>query len=177
MAFNEFGRILWAATKPVIIMTDSKSVTRFLQTKIVPPTLWNTCNFVLQFNFTIAHSPGKMNTAADSLSRLEMDPNEKVFLKMRGDIPTKQVEVNIESTVIAQEGPVSFDTTDQHETTEKKLWKLQEEARNVVSNDPPVTIVSCFYANNLHKDTTIVNIAYFTKHRVYLSNKILTPHY
>ena len=29
MAFKEFGHIIWGATKPVIIMTDSKSVTRF----------------------------------------------------------------------------------------------------------------------------------------------------
>ena len=33
MAFKEFGHIFWGATKPVIIMTDSKSVTRFFQTK------------------------------------------------------------------------------------------------------------------------------------------------
>ena len=64
-AFKEFGHIFWGATKPVIIMTDSKSVTGFFQTKMVPPPLWNACYFVLQFNFTIAHIPGKMNTAAD----------------------------------------------------------------------------------------------------------------
>ena len=32
MAFKEFGHIFWGATKPVIIMTDSKSVTRFFRT-------------------------------------------------------------------------------------------------------------------------------------------------
>ena len=103
MAFKEFGHIFWGATKPVIIMTDSKSVTRFFQTKMIPPPLCNACDFVLQFNFTIAHIPGKKNTAADSLSRLEMDPNEKIILKIREDIPTKPIEVNIESTGIAQE--------------------------------------------------------------------------
>ena len=82
MAFKEFGHIFWGATKPVIIMTDSKSVTRFFQTKMIPPPLWNACDFVLQFNCTIAHIPGKINTAADFLSRLEMDPIEKVILKM-----------------------------------------------------------------------------------------------
>ena len=77
MAFKEFGDIFWGATKPVIIMTDSKSVTRFFQTKMIPPPVWNSCDFVLQFNFAIAHFPGKTNAAADFLSRLEMDPNEK----------------------------------------------------------------------------------------------------
>ena len=163
MAFKEFGQIFWGTTKPVIIMTDSKSVTRFFQTKMIPPPLWNACDFVLQFNFTISHIPGKMNTAADFLSRLEMDPNEKINLKIREDIPTKPIEVNIESTGIAQEEPVFFDSIDQQETTEKELWIRKEEARNTIPNDPPVITVSCYYANDLHKDTTIVNIAQLTK--------------
>ena len=103
MAFKEFGHIFWGATKPVIVTTDSKSVTRFFQTKMIPPLPWNACDFVLQFNFTIALIPGKMNTAADFLSRLEMDANEKIVLKIKEDIPTKPIEVNIESTGIAQE--------------------------------------------------------------------------
>ena len=68
MAFKEIGHLFWGATRPVIIMTDSKSVTRFFQTKMIPPPLWNACDFLLQFNFTFAHIPGKMNTAADFLS-------------------------------------------------------------------------------------------------------------
>ena len=39
----------------------------------------------------------------------------------------------------------------------------KEEARNAILNDPPVLTVSCYYANDLHKDTTIVNIAQLTK--------------
>ena len=163
MAFKEFGHIFWGATTPVIIMTDSKSVTRFFQTKMIPPPLWNACDFVLQFNFFIAHIPGKINTAADFLSRLEMDPNEKIFLKIREDIPTKPIEVNIESTGIAQEETVYFDPTDQQKTTEKELSKRKEEVRNAIPNDPPVITVSCCYANDLQKDTTIVNIAQLTK--------------
>ena len=163
MAFKEFGHIFWGATKPVIIMTDSKSVTRLLQTKMSPPPLWNACDFVLQFNFTIAHIPGKMNTAADFLPRLEMDPNEKIILKVREDIPTKPIEVNIESTGIAQEEPVFVDTTDQEHTTEKEIWTRMEEERNATPNDSPIITVSFYYANDLHKDTTIVNIAQLTK--------------
>ena len=71
--------------------------------------------------------------------------------------------MNIESTGIAQEELVFFDTTDQQETTEKELWKRKEEARNAIPTDPPVTTVSCYYANDLHKDTTFVNIAQLTK--------------
>ena len=73
-------------------MTDSKLVTSFFQTKVIPPTLWNACDFVLQFSFSIAHIPGKLNTAADFSSRLEMDPNEEIILKIKEDIPTKPIE-------------------------------------------------------------------------------------
>ena len=156
-------------------MTDSKSVTRFFQTKMIPPPLWNACDFVLQINFTIAHIPEKMNTAADFLSRLEMDPNEKIILKIREDIPTKPIEVNIESTGITQEETVLLDPTDQLKTTEKELWKRIEEARNAIPNDPPVITVSCYYANDLHKDTTIVNIAQLTKPSRILIEQSLYP--
>ena len=88
-----------------------------------------------------------------------MDPNEKLILKIREDIATKPIEMNIESTGIGQEEPVFFVSTDQQETLEKELWKRKEEARNGISNDPPVLTVSCYYANDLHKDTTIVNKA------------------
>ena len=65
LAFSELGHIFWGVTKPAIIMTDSKSVIRFFQTKLISPPLWNACNFVLHFNFTLAHIPGELNTAAD----------------------------------------------------------------------------------------------------------------
>ena len=67
MAFLEFANILWEATKPTIVLTDNKSITRFFQTKAIPPSLWNACDCVLQFNFKIAHIVGSVNTAADFL--------------------------------------------------------------------------------------------------------------
>ena len=62
---------------------------------MIPPSLWNACDFgdyVVQFNFTIAHIPGKMNTAADFLSRLEKDPKEKIILKIREDFPKNRLK-------------------------------------------------------------------------------------
>ena len=86
----------------------------------------------------------------------------KKNLKIREVIPTKPIQVNIEFTGIAQEEPVFFDNTDQQETTEKELWKRKEEALNAIPNDPRVIAVSCYYANDLNKDTTIVKIAQLT---------------
>ena len=104
-----------------------------------------------------------MNTAADSLCQIEKDPNEKIFSKNKEDIPTKPIEENIESRGIAQEESVLFDTTDQQENTHKELWKRKEEARNAIPNGPPVITVSCYYAKDLQKDTTFVEIAQLTK--------------
>ena len=52
-AFLEYSHILWEATLPTLVMTDNRSVTRCFQTKAIPPTLWNACDYVLQFNFHI----------------------------------------------------------------------------------------------------------------------------
>ena len=59
-AFKEFGHFFWGTPQPAIILKDNKSVKRFFQTKIIPPPLWNACDFVIQFNFIIAHIPGKI---------------------------------------------------------------------------------------------------------------------
>ena len=103
LASKKFGHTFWGATQPNIIMTDSKTVTKFFQTKMIPPPLWNALDFVLQFNVTIEHIPGKKNTAAHFISSLEKDPNEKIFLKIEENIPTKPIEVKVESRGIAQE--------------------------------------------------------------------------
>ena len=96
-ALKEFGHIFWGTPKPITILTDNKSVTRFFQTKIIPPALWNACDYVIQFNFVIAHIPGKNNTAADYLSRMEMDSKENLVLTIRADDKTRPIEVNVQS--------------------------------------------------------------------------------
>ena len=108
IAFEKFGHIFCGTLKPAIIMTDSKSVTRFFQPKMIPPPLWNAWDFVLQFNFTIACILSKMNTAADFLLRLQTDPNEKLSLKTCEDVSKQPIRVNIQSTGITQEDQVFF---------------------------------------------------------------------
>ena len=75
-AFLEYSHILWETTLPTLVMTDNRSVTRFFQTKAIPPTLWNACDYVLQFNFHIMHVAGTQNTAADFLSRIDLNPKK-----------------------------------------------------------------------------------------------------
>ena len=110
MAFVEFAHILWETTKPTIFLTDNKSVTRFFQTKAIPPSLWNACDYVMQFNLNIAHIAGSVNTAADLLSRIELKVTERIGLKIREDVQTTPIEVTTSSSDVADEEQFSLHT-------------------------------------------------------------------
>ena len=129
MAFLEFAHILWEATKPTIVLTDNKSVTRFFQTKAIHPALWNACDYVLQFNFILAHIAGSVNTAADFLSRLELKGTEKICLKIREDIHTTPIEVTMSSSDVADEEQIFFTQTDNHNESEEQTLERKEHSR------------------------------------------------
>ena len=124
MAFLVFAHILWEAIKPTIVLTDNQSVTRFFQTKAIPPALWNACDYVLQFNFNTAHIAGSVNTAADFLSRLELKVTEKLRLKIREDIHTTPIEVTTSSSDVADEK--NFSSNTQTTVTSQKNRPLNE---------------------------------------------------
>ena len=118
-AFIEFAHILWEATKPTIVLTDNKSVIRFFQTKAIPPLLWNACDYVLQFNFKIAHIAGSVNSTADFLSRLELKVTEKIHLKIREDMQTTPIEVTTSSSDVADEEQFFFTQADNANESEE----------------------------------------------------------
>ena len=103
MSFSEFARISWETTKPTIVLTDNKSVTRFLQTQAITPAMWNACDYAMQFNFKTAQMAGSVNTAADFLSRLELKVTEKIRLKIREDIQTTSIDGTTSSSYVADE--------------------------------------------------------------------------
>ena len=112
LQFSFSFAIFWSAPKPVIILTDNKAVTRFFQTKIIPPALWNACDYVIQFNFVIAHIPGAQNTAAEFLSRLEADPKDKLVMKIREDVQTVPIEIYVQSAGVTQEEQIFYTNDD-----------------------------------------------------------------
>ena len=123
-AFKEFGHYFWGAPKPVIIPTENKAVTRFFLTKIAPPALWNACDYVIQFNSVIAHIPGVQNTAADYLSRLKADPKNKLVIKIREDVQTLPIEINIQSAGVSQDEQILY--TNDEDETEEQYWARKE---------------------------------------------------
>ena len=72
-ALDHFAHFLWSSSKPVIVLMDSRSITQFFQSKVIPPSLWNCLDRILASNIVIAHIPGKANNAADFLSRRQSD--------------------------------------------------------------------------------------------------------
>ena len=129
MAFLEFAHTLWEATKPTIVLTDNKSVTRFFQTKAIPPALWNAGDYVLQFNFKIAHIAGSVNTAADFLSRLELKVTEKIRFKIREDIHTTPIEVTTSSSDVADEEQMFFTHADDGKESEEQTVERKKQSR------------------------------------------------
>ena len=129
MAFLEFAHTLWEATKPTIVLTDNKSVTRFFQTKAIPPSLWNACDYVVQFNFKIAHIAGSVNTAADFLSRLELKVTERICLTIREDVQTTPIEITTSSSDVADEEQFFFTHTDDQHETEEQILQRKEQSR------------------------------------------------
>ena len=152
-AFVEFGHLMWGNTFPVIVFTDNRSVTRFFQTKMIPPALWNACDYVLQYNFVIAHVAGSLNTAADFLSRTEVNPKEKLEMTIRNDIYTKAIEVNIQSSGIVEEEQIYILPDD--EIDENQLWEekqnVRTQAQTETHNEPENDISEL---QHFHKPTS-----------------------
>ena len=105
---------------------------------MIPPVFWNACDYVLQYNFVIAHVAGTMNTAADFLSRTEVDPTEKLEMTNRNDIHTKAIEVNIQSSGIVEKEQIYVLPDDQID--ENQLWEekqnIRKQGQTETHNDP-----------------------------------------
>ena len=96
-ALDHFAHFIWGATKPVLVLTDNRSLTQFFQSKSIHPSLWNCLDRVLSFNILLAHIPGKANSAADFLSRMQTDPTLTLSLKLTDRIPIKEIEIETEA--------------------------------------------------------------------------------
>ena len=141
MAILEFAHILWETTKPTIVLTDNKSVTRFFQTKAIPPSFRKACDYVLQFNFKIAHIAGSVNTAANFLSRLQLKVTERIRLKIREDVQTTPIEVTTSFSDVADEEQFFFTHTDDQDETDEQILQRKEQSREkaakrVINQEP-----------------------------------------
>ena len=77
-AFMEYSHILWETTLLTLVMTDNRSVTRFFQREVIPPTLWIACDYVVQFNFTLCTSQGHKRPQLISYQELTSIPKKEL---------------------------------------------------------------------------------------------------
>ena len=96
-ALDHFAHFVWGATKPVLVLTDNRSLTQFFQSKSIHPSLWNSLDRVLSFNILLAHIPGKANSAADFRSRMQTDPNLTLPTKLTDHVPIREIEIDTEA--------------------------------------------------------------------------------
>ena len=129
MAFLVFLHILWEATKPINVLTDNKSVTRFFQTKAIPPAVWNACDYVLPFNFKRPHIAGSVNTAANFFFSFELKVTEEIRLKIRENIQTTPIEVTASSFDVADEGQFFFTRADDNKESEEQTFERKERSK------------------------------------------------
>ena len=108
---------------------DRQQVCHPLFPKAIPPALWNAYDYVLQFNFKIAHIAGSVNTAADFLSRLELKVTEKKRLKLREGIQTTPIEVTTSSSDAADKEYFLFTHADDTNESEEQTLERKEQSR------------------------------------------------
>ena len=163
MAFIELAHILWEASKPTIVLTDKKSVARFFQTKAIPTSLWNACDYMLQLNFKIAHISGSVNTAADFFSRIELKVTEKIHLKIRKDVQTTPVEVSTSSSDVADEEQFFFTQAESEDETEEQILQRKQQSQKkaaewVVNQEPSSMKPSFKEFTTIDRNTTSYSI-------------------
>ena len=93
---DHFAHFIWGAFKPVLVLTDNRSLTQFFQSKSIHLSLWNCLDRVLSFDILLAHIPGKAISAADFLSRMQTDPT-LTPLKLSDRIPIQEIEIETEA--------------------------------------------------------------------------------
>ena len=94
-ALDAFSHFIWGFEKPVLVLTDNRSLTSFFETKEIHPSLWNFLDRVLAYNITLAHVPGHANAASDFLSRMETEPGATLQLGITDSLPVREIKVSM----------------------------------------------------------------------------------
>ena len=76
------------------------------------------------------HVAGTQNTAADFLSRNDLNPKERVELKIRNDITIQPIQENLQSTDVADEEQLLFLPEETIETEEEILLQKERARQN-----------------------------------------------
>ena len=99
-AFENFAHMLWGIThKPLVVFTDNKALSAFLQSPTIPASLCKYVDRLLQFKFVLAHVAGENNPAADYLNRMYLNPHLTMELEIGATIPVHEVQVRLKPQI------------------------------------------------------------------------------
>ena len=93
-AFDSLAQFLWKNTKPTIVSTDNRPLTRFFEAKPSSLTSWLCVDHVPHIHFILGHVPVKANLAGEYLSRIRINADTKLDLKKISKPPTCEVDFN-----------------------------------------------------------------------------------
>ena len=81
------------------------------------------------------HVAGTQNTAADFLSRIDLNPKERVELKIRNNFTTQPIQVHLQSTDVADEEQLFFLPEETIETEDEILLQKERARQNARDED------------------------------------------
>ena len=159
-SLDHFADFIWGATKAVLVLRDKRSLTQFLRSESIHPSLWNCLDRVLSFKILLAHIPRKANSAADFLSRMQTVPKLTLQIKLTDHVPIRDIETeteakapNVSLSNISESAPLSEElksAVDEHFITQLKAHGLYHQfIAKQPSDDPDIHINGTFFLSSI----------------------------
>ena len=110
---------------------------------------------------------GTQNTAAEFLSRIDLNPKERVEVTIRNDSRIRPIQVNLQSTGVADEEQLFFLPEETIETEEKILLQKEQARQNasdkerkkiVIKETTPIPINKTSYTFGAIKEDARIKV-------------------
>ena len=82
---------------------------------------------------------------------MELDPTEKLFLKIREDVETQPIEVNVQSAGVSEEEQVFF--TEEDNETEEQIWERKKQSKKGLKVPQPTIQIDAITENSVDEIT------------------------
>ena len=92
-ALDMFGHFSWGVNESTMVTSKNEAPTRLIQAKQIPLKQRNFCDRTLQFIFSWAHVPGTENLPAKYWSRLYIELQLWIQLKLTDNIPVYHIRI------------------------------------------------------------------------------------
>ena len=90
--------------------------------------MWNFCDQALQFDFVSAHVPGTENPTVEYLPRLDINPQDRIHLKLNDQIQVYHVEIELAAKAHQQE-----DSEEDYDPDEPNKVRTTADTPNLLS--------------------------------------------